>query len=79
MTPLPLIVSSFRRTVSVGLVIVRAIVIIVPSIVSFVLDAVSLLAPVFNPIACISVAYNVAQVSVVPILTALLRGSDDVG
>jgi hypothetical protein len=56
----------------VGLVIVRAIEIMVPFLVLFALDAVSLLVLVFYPVACISVADNVTQVSFIPISDALL-------
>jgi hypothetical protein len=41
------------------LIVVRTIVVIVPFIVLILLDAVSLLAPVFNPVVCISVADNI--------------------
>jgi hypothetical protein len=47
----------------VGLIIIRAIVIIVPVIASFALNAVSFLVPIFNPVVCISIADNVTQVS----------------
>jgi hypothetical protein len=56
----------------VGLVIIRAIVIIVPFIVSFTLDAVSFLALIFDSVTCISVADNVMQVSLVLVSVALL-------
>jgi hypothetical protein len=56
------IVSSFWRMVPVGLIIEGTITIIVSFITSFVLDAVSLLVPVFNPVACISIVDNVTQV-----------------
>jgi hypothetical protein len=65
-------VSSSQRIVSVGLVIVRAIVIVVTFIVSLTLDAVSFLVPVFNLVMCISVADKVTQVSVIPIPATLL-------
>jgi hypothetical protein len=65
-------VSSSQRIVSVGLVIVRAIVIVVTFIVSLTLDTVSFLVPVFNLIMCISVADKVTQVSVIPIPATLL-------
>jgi hypothetical protein len=63
------------------LIVVRTIVVIVPFIVPFVLDVVSLLAPVFYPVACIFVADNIAQVAVVLISfsVTLLRGSDAIG
>jgi hypothetical protein len=60
----------------VGLVVIRAKVIIVPFLTSFMLHAVSFLAPIFNPVTCISVANDVTQVSPVSILVALLWWSD---
>jgi hypothetical protein len=65
-------VSSSQRIVSVGLVIVRAIVIVVTFIVSLTLDAVSFLVQVFNLVMCISVADKVTQVSAIPIPAMLL-------
>jgi hypothetical protein len=50
------VVRSFQRTVSVRLITERTIIVIVP-----------LLALIFNPIACVSVADNVVQVFVIPI------------
>jgi hypothetical protein len=58
--------------VLVGLFIVRAIVIIVPFIMSLMLDVVLFLVLVFNPIMCILIADNVTQVSIILIPTALL-------
>jgi hypothetical protein len=68
------IVPSFQRMVSVRLIVERTIIVIVPLFALFVLDAVLLLALIFNPIACVSVADNVAQVFVILIssLAALL-------
>jgi hypothetical protein len=63
----------------VGLVRVGTVVVIVPFLMSFAFDVVSLLALDFNPAVCISVVYNVAQIFVVPISAALLRGSDAAG
>jgi hypothetical protein len=60
----------------VGLVVVGAIVIAVPFLASFVLDAVSLLAPVFNSVAHVSIVDDITQVSPVPISIALLWWSD---
>jgi hypothetical protein len=51
----------------VSLIIEGTIIVIVPLLASFALDTISLLAPVFNPVACISVADNIKQVSVVPL------------
>jgi hypothetical protein len=67
----------------VRLVIEGTIVIIVPFILSFMLNmlSLSLLASVFYPAACISAADDIAQVAVVPIMpsAALLRWSEAVG
>jgi hypothetical protein len=65
--------------VTVGLVVVGSIVVIVPLLASLAFDAVSLLALVFDPATCISVADNIAQVFVVPISVVLLSGSDATG
>jgi hypothetical protein len=63
----------------VGLVIVGVIIITVPFLASFALDAVSLLALVFDPVTCISIANNIAQVPFILISVVLLRGSDAAG
>jgi hypothetical protein len=63
----------------VGLVVIRAKVIIVPFLTSFMLHAVSFLAPIFNPVTCISVVDYITQVSFLPIWVMLLRGSDAAG
>jgi hypothetical protein len=65
----------------VPLVIVGAIVVIVPLFMSFLLKALALLAPVFNPVACISIVEHVTQVLVIPIspLAALLQWSEATG
>jgi hypothetical protein len=67
------ITTSFRGALSVRLVIEGTIEIIVPLIVSFLLNALSLLAPVFDPS-----ADDVMQVSVILItlLAAPLRWSE---
>jgi hypothetical protein len=54
------------------LVIVRAIVITLPFLASFTLDAVSFSTPIFDPIEWIFVADNIVQLSFVPILAVLL-------
>jgi hypothetical protein len=74
-----LIASSNWGTLLVGLVIVRAIIIMVPFLVSFVLDTVSFLAPIFYPVTGISVAENIMQVSIFPVSVMLHRGSDATG
>jgi hypothetical protein len=62
----------------VRLVKVRTIIIIVSLIALFLLDALSLSVPFFDPTACISVTDDVTQVVVVPTIlsTALLQWSD---
>jgi hypothetical protein len=61
------VVPSFWGALSVRLVIEGTIVITVPFIASFLFDAFSLLAVVFNSAACISAVDHVTQVSVIPI------------
>jgi hypothetical protein len=62
----------------VRLVIEETIVIIVPFIVSFLLNTLSLLAPVFYAAACISIVDDVVQVTAIPIMPSavLLRWSE---
>jgi hypothetical protein len=50
------------------LVIVGAIVVIVPLIMSFTLGMISLLAPALYLVACISIANDVVQFSIIPAL-----------
>jgi hypothetical protein len=69
----PFIASSSRRMVTAELVIVGTIVVIVPLLTSFALDVVSLLAPIFDLAACISIAYDITQVFFVPILVVLFE------
>jgi hypothetical protein len=75
------IVSSFRRALSVRLIIIGTIVIIVPLIMSLLLKALTLLALVFDPTACISAADDVVQISVIPISPSVvfLRWSETAG
>jgi hypothetical protein len=70
------IVSPFRGMVLVGVVIVIAIVIIVPFTMSFAIIVVSFLAPIFDPVTCISIVYNIMQVPIVLISfsAVLFRG-----
>jgi hypothetical protein len=63
---------SLEGALSVRLVIEGTIVIIVPFIASFLLDAFSLLEAVFDSITCISVADNIMQVLVIPILPSAM-------
>jgi hypothetical protein len=51
----------------VRLVVEGTIIVIVPLITSFLLNALTLLAPVVNPIVCISTTDDIAQISVIPI------------
>jgi hypothetical protein len=57
------VAPSFRGALSVRLVIEGTIIVIVPIITSFLLNALPLLAPVVNPIACISIMNDVTQIS----------------
>jgi hypothetical protein len=60
--------DSLVRMLSVRMVIRGTIVVIVPLFTSHLFKAVMLLMSVFNPVACIFAADNVAQVSVIPSL-----------
>jgi hypothetical protein len=73
------ITSPSQRMVMVGLVIVGATVIRIPLLTSFAFDVVSLLAPIFNPVACIYVAYYVTQVSFILIPATLFGRRDAAG
>jgi hypothetical protein len=61
------IVPSFRRMLSVRLVIIGTIVVIIPLFMSLLFKALALLTPVFDPVVCIFVADDIAQVSVIPV------------
>jgi hypothetical protein len=74
-----IIVSSFRGMVSVRLIVEGTIIVITHFIAAFMLNVVSLLASVFNPLMCIFVVDNVAQIHVVSLSTALLWGSVTAG
>jgi hypothetical protein len=52
----------------VRLVIIGTIVVIVPLFKSLQFKALTLLTPVFDPVACISTADDVMQISVIPVL-----------
>jgi hypothetical protein len=75
------VAPSFRRVLLVRLVIEGTIIVIVPIIMSLLLDALKLLALVVNPATCISTVDDVAQVSVIPIMPSvmLLRWSETAG
>jgi hypothetical protein len=72
------VVPDIQGALSVRLVIGRTIIIIVPLIMSLLLIALRLLAPVIDPATCISTADDVAQVSVILVtaLAMLLRWSE---
>jgi hypothetical protein len=74
-------VPSFRRKLSVRLVIVGAIVIMVPLSALFLLVTLPILAPAFDLTACISTMDDVVQVAVVSttLLAMLLLWSDATG
>jgi hypothetical protein len=65
----------------VRLVVEGTIIVIVPLITSFLLNTLTLLTPVVNPVVCISVVDDVAQISVIPILLSavFLRWSETAG
>jgi hypothetical protein len=69
---------SFRKKLSVRLVIIGTIVVIVPFLVLLLFKALVLLMPIFNPVACISAVDDVAQISVIPVSPsiAFLRWSE---
>jgi hypothetical protein len=75
------IAPSFGGALSVRLVIEGTIIIIVPLITSFLLDALKLLVLVVNPVVCIYVTDDIAHVSVIPITPSvtLLQWSETVG
>jgi hypothetical protein len=65
----------------VRLLVERTIIVIVPLITSFLINAVRLLASVVNPVACISAANDVTQISIIPILPSavFLLWSETIG
>jgi hypothetical protein len=58
---------SFGRTLSVRLIIIGTIVVIVPFFMLLPFKALVLLAPVFNPTACIFATDDVTQISIIPV------------
>jgi hypothetical protein len=75
------IMPSFRGALSVRLVIESTIITIATLVASLLLDAFSLLAPVFDLAMCISIADDIVQVLVIPImpLATLLWSSETAG
>jgi hypothetical protein len=69
---------SFRRVLSVRLIVIGTIIEILPFFTLLLFKALMILAPIFYSAACISVADDVAQMSVIPIssLAAFLRLSE---
>jgi hypothetical protein len=67
------IASSSQRMMPVGLVIVRAMIIIVPLFVSFAFNTISFLAPVLNLVVCTTVVNDVVQVPFIPIPAVLTQ------
>jgi hypothetical protein len=61
------IVTSIGRMLSVRLVIIRTTVVIVPLFMSLLFKALTILTPVFDPVACIFVVDDITQVSVIPV------------
>jgi hypothetical protein len=74
-------VSPFWRILPVRLVVVGAIIVIVPLIALLLLITLMISVAVFNPAVCISIADDVAEVTIVPTIpsTTLLRWSDVAG
>jgi hypothetical protein len=58
-------VPSFRGALSVRLVVEGTIIVIVPLISSFLLNALTLLVPDVNPVTCTSTADDVTQILVI--------------
>jgi hypothetical protein len=75
----PFIASSDWRTLLVGIVVIRAIVIIVLFLAPFTLGAASFLMPILDPIVSISIADDIMQVSFISTLVVLLWWSDAAG
>jgi hypothetical protein len=74
-------VPSFRGALSVRLVVEGTIIVIVPLITSFMLNALTLLALVVNLVTCISATDDIVQVTIIliPPSVALLRCSENIG
>jgi hypothetical protein len=72
------IAPSFRKTLSVRLVIIETIVVIVPFFTLLLFKVLTLLELVFNPVSCIYAADDVTQISVIPVSSsaAFLRWSE---
>jgi hypothetical protein len=68
----PLIASSDWGMLSVGIIVIRAIVITVPFLAPFALSMVSFLMPILDPATCISIVGDVTQVLFVLTLITLL-------
>jgi hypothetical protein len=65
------VASFFGRVLSVRLIIIGTIIVIVPFFTLLLFKALMLLAPVFNPVACISEANDFMQVSVIPVSSSI--------
>jgi hypothetical protein len=74
-------VSSFGRILLVRLIVVGDIIVIVPFVVLLLLSALSISASAFNLVACISIADDVMQVTIMFVMPsgALLWWSDVAG
>jgi hypothetical protein len=64
------IMPPFGRTLSVRLVIIGIIVVIVPFFTLLLFKALAHLAPIFNPVACISAVNDITQISVTPVVSS---------
>jgi hypothetical protein len=66
------IAPSFRRMLSVSLVIIGSVVVIVPLFTLLLFTALTLLMLVFNPVACISAADDITEISVIPVSSSVV-------
>jgi hypothetical protein len=66
------IAPSFGRKLSVRLIIIGTIVVIVPIFTLLLFKAFMLLAPVFNPVMCISAVDDITQISVIPVSSTIM-------
>jgi hypothetical protein len=74
-------VSSFRRILSVRLIVVGVIVVVVPLVTQLLLITLLFSALVFYPVACISATDGIRQVTIVPAMPSPMHlwWSDAIG
>jgi hypothetical protein len=68
----PFIASSDWETLLMGIVVIRAIVVMVPFLMSFVLNMISFLMLILDPATCVSILDDVPQVLFISTMAALL-------